>query len=66
MGAIELLIKGGRIVDEEVDFIGDLYIKDGKINEFGENLDYTCKSIDASNLVLMPAFIDLQDRKSVV
>ncbi len=59
MGAIELLIKGGRIVDEEVDFIGDLYIKDGKINEFGENLDYTCKSIDASNLVLMPAFIDL-------
>jgi len=56
---IELLIKGARIVDERMDFIGDLYVKDGKIHEFGENLNYTCEYIDGENLVLMPAFIDL-------
>jgi dihydroorotase len=56
---IELLIKGARIVDEKVDFIGDLYIKEGKIKEFGQNLNYSCKIIDGVNLVLMPAFIDL-------
>ncbi len=59
MGVVELLIKGARIIDEEVDFIGDLYIKNGKINKFGEKLEYNCKSIDAKNLVLMPAFVDL-------
>src|SRR5665648_298330 len=42
-----------------MDFIGDLYEKDGKIHEFGENLNYTCEYIDGENLVLMPAFIDL-------
>lgn len=59
MGDIELLIKGARIVDESHDFIGDLYIKEGKIYEIGKDVEYDCKSIDGINLVLMPAFIDL-------
>lgn len=56
---MDILIKGARIVDEELDFIGDLYIRDGKIAEFGENLKVDCKSIDGGGLVLMPSFIDL-------
>ncbi|MDY0235214.1 MAG: dihydroorotase [Gudongella sp.] len=56
---MELLVKGARIIDEGMDFVGDLYIKDGKIYEFGENLSYKCKYIDGTGLVLMPAFIDL-------
>ena len=56
---MELLIKGARIVDEDLDFIGDVYTKMGKIEEIGENLNYDCQHIDASNLVLMPAFVDL-------
>ena len=56
---MDILIKGARIVDESLDFIGDLYIKDGLIDDFGENLNYDCKTIDGEGLVLMPSFIDL-------
>ncbi len=56
---MEILIKGSRIVDEELDFLGDLYIKDGKIKEIGKDLNYDCKLINGQGLVLMPAFIDL-------
>lgn len=56
---MELLIKGARIVDESKDFIGDLYIKDGLIHDFGESLNYNCPTVNGENYVLMPAFIDL-------
>lgn len=54
-----LLIKNSRIIDEELDLIGDVYIAEGKISEYGENLNYDCEIIDGKDLVLMPAFIDL-------
>lgn len=56
---MNLLIKRTRIVDEEKDFIGDIYIENGKIKDYGENLDYSCKSISGQDMVVMPAFIDL-------
>lgn len=56
---MEILIKGARIVDESKDFIGDLYIQDGRIHDFGNGLNYECSIIDGKNLVLMPSFIDL-------
>ena len=56
---MDIIIKGARIVDETLDFIGDLYIKDGLIAEFGEDLNYDCKTINGDGLVLMPSFIDL-------
>ena len=56
---MELLIKSIRIVDESKDFIGDLYIKDGIIEDFNEKLDYSCKEINGEGLTLMPSFIDL-------
>lgn len=56
---VDILIKKVRIVDETKDFIGDLYVKDGLIEDFGENLIYDCPVIDGGNLTLMPAFIDL-------
>lgn len=56
---MEILVKGGRIVDETKDFIGDLYIKDGRIEDFGEELNVDCKTINGKGLVLMPSFIDL-------
>ncbi len=54
-----MLIKNARIVDEEIDLIGDLYIEDGKIVEYGQNLKFDCEIIDGRDLILMPAFIDL-------
>lgn len=56
---MKLLIKNSRIIDEEMDFVGDLYIEDGKIVKWGVDLNYECETIDGSDLVLMPAFIDL-------
>lgn len=56
---MELLIKNARIIDKKLDFIGDLYIKDGKIYDYAIRLDYDCPTIDANGLCLMPAFIDM-------
>ena len=56
---MELLIKNVRIVDESKDFHGDLYIKDGLIDDYGKSLNYDCTTIEGNNLVLMPSFIDL-------
>ncbi len=56
---MEVLIKGARIADESKDFIGDLYIRNGIIEDFGTNLNYNCNTIDGEGLSLMPSFIDL-------
>ena len=56
---MELLIKKGRMVDFSCDFLGDIYIKDGIIEEIGLHLEKNCKTIDATGKVVMPAFVDL-------
>ncbi len=56
---MEVLIKNCRVIDETKDFVGDIYIKDGKIVDFGARLSYPSPSIDAKNLVIMPSFIDM-------
>lgn len=56
---MELLIKKARIIDESKDFTGDIYIKNGLIEDFGEDLSYDCPIIDGKKLTLMPSFIDL-------
>ncbi|WP_133627226.1 dihydroorotase [Fonticella tunisiensis] len=56
---MELLIKGARIVDASQDFPGDVYIKDGFIEEIGKNLNKDCKTLHARGLMLLPSFIDL-------
>lgn len=56
---MELLIKNARIVDWSQDFIGDVYIKFGVIQEIGIGLNKNCETIAADGAVLMPAFTDL-------
>jgi dihydroorotase len=56
---MDLLIKSARVVDWSVDFIGDIYIKDGKIAEIGYEISKKVETINAKGKVLMPAFIDL-------
>jgi len=57
---LELLIKNARIVDHAQDFIGDIYIKDGMINEVGRDIsEKECRVFDALGIVVMPAFTDL-------
>lgn len=56
---MELLIKNARIVDWSVDFLGDLYIKDGKIAEIGSEINRSVETFNAEGRVLMPSFVDL-------
>ncbi|MEG2353060.1 MAG: dihydroorotase [Clostridium sp.] len=56
---MELLIKNIRIVDASQDFHGDVYIKDGLIDEMGKNLIKNCGTINGNGNILMPSFIDL-------
>ncbi len=56
---MEMLIKGGKIIDYNKNFRGDIYIENGKIKAIGSNLDYDCKAIKAEGLTILPAFIDM-------
>lgn len=56
---MELLIKRARIVDFSQDFIGDIYIKDGKIEEIGYDLQKSCEKVELEGKTILPAFVDL-------
>lgn len=56
---MDICIKNGLIVDWSGTYSGDIYIKDGVINELGTDLNKDCKTIDAKGKVVMPSFIDL-------
>ena len=56
---MELLIKGAHLIDGHHAFNRDIYMKDGKIEEIGEDLEYDCQWVDADGLVLLPAFVDI-------
>ncbi|WP_138206982.1 dihydroorotase [Haloimpatiens lingqiaonensis] len=56
---MELLIKNAKVVDSSQNFQGDVYIKDGVINEIGIDLHKQCQVLDAKGNTLTPAFVDL-------
>ncbi len=56
---MELLIKNARIIDAFQDFTGDVYIKDGLIDEIGKKINKeNIETMDAEGKVLMPSFVD--------
>lgn len=56
---MELLIKNARIIDSSQEFLGDIYIRDGKIAALGKSLEYSCETLDADEKVIIPSFIDM-------
>ncbi len=59
---MKLLIKGGRIVDpaSRIDGIFDILIEKGKIVDIKSKIEtQSAKSINASNLIVSPGFIDM-------
>ncbi|MEG2291329.1 MAG: dihydroorotase [Clostridium sp.] len=56
---MNLLIKNAQIIDSIQNFVGDIYIEDGLINEIGKSLNKEgVEILDVKGLTLMPSFID--------
>jgi dihydropyrimidinase len=59
-GRTRILIRGGKVVNEDLSFMSDVYIENGKIADIGRNLKVPAGAqiIDATNMLVMPGGID--------
>lgn len=61
MQQLDLLIRNGRIVDGtgSAPFSADIGVRDGRITAIGQNLGEATQTIDATDLLVTPGFVDV-------
>jgi dihydropyrimidinase len=63
---VTLLVKGGRVVTAELDFVGDVLVEDGKVRALGASLDAEAERvIDASGRYVLPGCVDVHTHMDV-
>ncbi len=56
---MSVLIKGGRIVTADDDYVADIYVEDETVTQIGESLDHPAdKVIDATGRCVLPGGVD--------
>ncbi|HEX5762910.1 MAG TPA: dihydropyrimidinase [Solirubrobacterales bacterium] len=63
---MSLLVKGGRVVTAELDFVGDVLVEGGKVRALGASLDVEVeRTIDASGRYVLPGCVDVHTHMDV-
>lgn len=56
---MSLILKGGRIVNDQITYYSDIKVDNGKIVEIGSNLEYKdCEVVDVTGSYIIPGGID--------
>ncbi len=58
---MDLLLKGGTIINHDEEAVSDILIKEGKISKIAKNINTGSKTetIDCTNLIITPGLIDM-------
>jgi len=56
---MSILIKGGRVITAADDYVGDVFVDDGRVSLIGASLDVQAdRVVDASGKYLLPGLVD--------